>query len=121
MSLDPQQLEQVFFNVLLNASQAMDYAGTITIRTMLNGDAVQVTIRDSGPGTPEQVAADIFKPFFTTRAQGTGLGLAIVNKIVQAHQGTSDASRASAGGAEFRIRLPVAPEIPGGPAEIAHP
>jgi two-component system sensor histidine kinase HydH len=121
MSLDPQQLEQVFFNVLLNASQAMNYVGTITIRTMLNGDAVQVTIRDSGPGIPEQVAADIFKPFFTTRAQGTGLGLAIVNKIVQAHQGTIDASRASAGGAEFRIRLPVAPEIPGGPAEIAHP
>jgi len=107
MNVDPQQLEQVFFNILLNASQAMDYAGTITICTTLNGDAVQVTIGDSGPGVPEQVAADIFKPFFTTRAQGTGLGLAIVNKIIQAHQGTIDAGRASEGGAEFRIRLPV--------------
>jgi two-component system sensor histidine kinase HydH len=117
VSVDPQQLEQVFFNVLLNASQAMEHSGMIDIRTEMNLESVQVTIRDSGPGIPEKAAADIFKPFYTTRAQGTGLGLAIVNKIVQAHQGTIDAGRSPEGGAEFRIRLPLTQDLPSEPAE----
>jgi signal transduction histidine kinase len=98
-------MKQVFFNVLLNASQAMDYEGTVTIGTRLEVGRVRVTIRDSGPGLPGDAAETIFEPFYTTRAQGTGLGLAIVKKIVQAHHGEVEAATGPHGGAEFRIHL----------------
>jgi two-component system sensor histidine kinase HydH len=107
--VDPEQLEQVFFNVILNACQAMDLKGTITITIGSVGDHVRVSVRDSGAGIPEDVILRIFEPFFTTRTQGTGLGLAIVHKIVQDHGGTIDAVTPGdgAGGTEIVIQLPV--------------
>ena len=105
--VDPEQMEQVFFNVLLNACQAMNREGTITITTGKAEEYVSVSVRDTGAGIPEDVIAKIFQPFFTTRAKGTGLGLAIVHKIIQDHGGTIQALPPADGGpgTEIVIRL----------------
>jgi len=106
VQVDPRQLEQVFYNLLLNAAQAMDRRGAVVISTELADGQVEIKVRDTGPGLPPEACEKLFKPFYTTRTEGTGLGLAIVKKIVVAHGGTVDASDSPAGGAEFRIRLP---------------
>lgn len=107
--VDPEQMEQVFFNVLLNACQAMDLNGTITITTGSTGGHIIVSVRDTGSGIPEDVTPHMFEPFFTTRAKGTGLGLAIVHKIIHDHGGSIRAVPPTDGGAgtEIVIRLPV--------------
>jgi two-component system, sporulation sensor kinase E len=106
LEIDPAQIEQVVFNILLNAYQAMDGNGRVTVETRTDAEHATVTIRDTGRGIPEDVARSMFKPFFTTRAKGTGLGLAIVRNIVQGHRGTIEARNAVGGGAEVVIRLP---------------
>ena len=107
--VDPEQMEQVFFNVLLNAGQAMNLNGTITITTGSTGGHIIVSVRDTGSGIPEDVTPHMFEPFFTTRAKGTGLGLAIVRKIIHDHGGSVRAvSPADEGaGTEIVIRLPA--------------
>jgi two-component system sensor histidine kinase HydH len=107
LNVDPEQMQQVMFNVLLNASQAMGYEGAMTVGTRLDDTRATVTVSDSGPGIAEDTIDNIFEPFYTTRAQGTGLGLAIVKKIVQSHRGTVEALASSQGGAEFQIHLPL--------------
>ncbi len=107
LPLDSRQIEQVFVNIFLNAFQAVDFEGTVTIATRKNGAAVEVSVRDTGPGVPEKAMESLFKPFFTTRAQGTGLGLAIVRNIVEAHGGSVRAASPPGGGAEFTVRLPL--------------
>jgi len=106
--LDAAQMQQVLYNVLLNACQAMDYRGRLTIATELRDSSAVIEVRDSGPGIPEGAVDSIFEPFYTTRTEGTGLGLAIVKKIVQAHGGSIHAGPGPEGGAEFRISLPLA-------------
>jgi len=105
--LDPSKIEQVLYNLLLNALQMMEYEGTITVGTAVEEDRVSITVRDTGPGIPVEVGHEIFKPFVTTRTTGTGLGLAIVRKIIDAHDGSVDASTLEEGGAEFRVFLPI--------------
>jgi len=107
LRVDPQSIEQVLFNILLNAFQAVDYRGRITVTTRANGAAARIAIRDTGPGIPVGIEERIFKPFFTTRAQGCGLGLAIVRNLVQAHGGSIRAATPPGGGAEFTITLPT--------------
>jgi PAS domain S-box-containing protein len=109
VNLDPARIEQVLYNLLLNAAQMMTDGGTITISTGLEQGMATVMVQDTGPGIPEEVGRDIFKPFVTTRTSGTGLGLAIVKKIIEAHQGSIEAYSRAEGGAEFRIRLPLQP------------
>jgi len=107
LPLDRGQMEQVFYNILLNASQVMEFDGTITVTTELEAAAVKVTVLDNGPGIAAEMLDRMFKPFVSSRVQGTGLGLAIVRKIVLAHNGSIEASNVSGGGAEFRLRLPL--------------
>ncbi|MBD3866985.1 MAG: PAS domain S-box protein [Acidobacteria bacterium] len=109
VQVDPELMEQVFFNVLLNSCQAMDLNGAITITTGKAGNHVSVSVRDTGAGIPDDVIARIFEPFFTTRAKGTGLGLAIVNKIIHDHGGTIRAVPPADGGSgtEVVIQLPA--------------
>jgi signal transduction histidine kinase len=108
---DAVRLSQLFTNLIQNAAQAMPQGGSLILRlkaVRLHGDrAVQVEIEDSGAGIPKEVIESIFKPFFTTRAEGTGLGLAICARIVEQHQGKIKALNSPAGGAIFRVTLPV--------------
>lgn len=104
-------INQVFMNILTNAAQAISGEGTIdvTIQTVDDGAAIQVTIADSGPGIPEDVMEKITDPFFTTKevGEGTGLGLWISENIVRAHGGEMTFVSAPGQGATFTIQLPV--------------
>ena len=108
---DVVRLSQLFTNLIQNAIQAMPQGGELTLRlksVRLHGDrAVQIEIKDSGTGIPEEVINRIFQPFFTTRAEGTGLGLSICSRIVEQHHGKIRALNSPSGGAIFRVTLPV--------------
>ena len=112
---DQHQLTQLFTNLLMNAYEAMEGRGnvTITARTLRvddgseGRDSVVVELTDEGPGMPQDVADRVFNPFFTTKPQGSGLGLAIVRKIVDAHDGSIDLETAPGRGTLIRVTLPV--------------
>jgi len=109
--VDPKQIQQVFLNLILNAIQAMQNGGVLTIKTALVQENVQkwvtVTISDTGQGIPEQILGKIFTPFFTTKAQGTGLGLAICHKLVTQQGGTIRVESKDGKGTDFYIQLPA--------------
>jgi signal transduction histidine kinase len=114
--VDPKQIQQVLLNLILNALQAMQNGGVLTVRTELaEADGKQwarVAIADTGPGIPAQLLPKIFTPFFTTKAQGTGLGLAICHKLVTQHGGRLDVASEDGKGTIFTVDLPLA-EITG--------
>jgi two-component system, NtrC family, sensor histidine kinase HydH len=115
--VDPQQIEQVLLNLVLNAIQASPAGTRVTIREAIEGPDLLIDVLDEGPGVPEEHRSRIFSPFFTTREKGTGLGLAIANRIVTAHGGDIEALQdASRPGGWFRVRLPIAGPPPGPPA-----
>ena len=105
----PNQINQVFMNLLVNASQAIDGKGTITIRTFREGDIVNVQFSDSGVGIPPDNLARIFDPGFTTKGVGvgTGLGLSICFKIAQDHGGRIDVKSEIGRGSTFTVQLPI--------------
>lgn len=109
----PSQLNQVFLNLLVNASHAIKQDGQITIETRFIEQTNQVTIRitDNGAGIPDAILSKIFDPFFTTKevGTGTGLGLSISYSIVEAHQGSIEVDTSFALGTSFLITLPVSP------------
>jgi signal transduction histidine kinase len=102
---DPSQLEQVFLNICLNACQAMDGHGRLSIRTFEEEGRVKVEIADDGPGIPPEVRPHLFKPFFTTKREGNGLGLAISARIVAEHGGHIGYRCPPEGGTVFEISL----------------
>jgi signal transduction histidine kinase len=105
----PGELQQVLFNVMLNAAQAMEGRGRIEVATERAGDGrIRVRIRDTGPGIPEENLQRVFEPFYTTKApgEGTGLGLAICYEIVHELGGTLAASNHPDGGACMELVLP---------------
>jgi signal transduction histidine kinase len=106
---DPGQLNQVFMNVLANACDAVPDGGNVWIATRTDGDMAEITIRDDGPGIPQEVREHIFDPFFTTKdvGHGTGLGLAISHQVVTAHGGRIDVDSTPGAGATVRIRVPL--------------
>jgi PAS domain S-box-containing protein len=114
---DIQQLNHLFMNIILNAAQAMDGHGELSIRTRLAeaGHQVIIDIADTGPGIPEEALPHIFEPFFTTKEEGkgTGLGLSLVYGIVKSHDGDIVAANRPEGGAVFTIILPVNPSAAG--------
>jgi signal transduction histidine kinase len=105
----PFQLNQVFMNMLVNAAQAIDTQGTITIRTGTSGDEVWVEFTDTGHGIQPENLDRIFEPFFTTKAvgKGTGLGLSLSYSIVQKHHGRIHVASEIGKGTTFRIFLPI--------------
>jgi signal transduction histidine kinase len=109
--VDPKQIQQVFLNLILNALQAMQNDGVLTVRTALvekeGKKWARVSIADTGPGIPAQILSKIFTPFFTTKAQGTGLGLAICHKLVTQHGGELSVVSEDDRGTEFTVDLPV--------------
>jgi signal transduction histidine kinase len=112
---DQHQLMQLFTNLLINAYEAMEGRGRISItgeRVRLEDGsegrpAVRVEVADTGPGIPPDVADKVFDPFFSTKSQGSGLGLAIVRKIVDAHDGRIDLRTVPGQGTTIRVTLPV--------------
>jgi signal transduction histidine kinase len=119
---DRHQLCQVFTNLIVNAFEALEGHGQITITatsglsddehahvgdTAAPARTIIVQVTDDGPGVAPELADRIFNPFFTTKAQGSGLGLAIVRKIVDAHDGRIDIHSAPGRGTRFTVTLPV--------------
>jgi signal transduction histidine kinase len=103
---DPDQLEQVFLNICLNACQALGQSGgRIVVRSRITEGRVVVDVEDSGPGIPEHVRPNLFKPFFTTKREGNGLGLAISARIVAEHGGNIGYRCPAGGGTVFTITL----------------
>jgi len=105
---NPQQLDQVFINILINASHAIEESGTITIKTYAKDDNVYVEIIDDGRGIPDDAIGKIFDPFYTTKevGKGTGLGLSIVYRIVQEHNGEIDVKSQEGKGTTFTLKFP---------------
>ncbi|HEU4386784.1 MAG TPA: ATP-binding protein, partial [Blastocatellia bacterium] len=107
----PDQLRQVFLNLILNAQQSIEKTGTIEIKTWLTDaetdPSVVLEITDSGSGISNDDLPRIFEPFYSTRRDGTGLGLWVSQNIMRQHGGSLEVGASGPRGARFRIRLPV--------------
>ncbi|MDH4217772.1 MAG: cache domain-containing protein [Candidatus Aminicenantes bacterium] len=112
---DSAQLQQVFMNIILNAAEAMDGKGILTIKAYLerDGNHINVEFTDTGHGIKEEDKKRLFEPFFTTKevGMGTGLGLAISYSIIQKHEGTIKVTSQEGKGSTFTVILPVKREI----------
>ena len=112
---DAVQLQQVVLNLALNAMDAVQ-ASPRTREVVLgtsagSGGEVEIFVRDTGPGLSPEVRLRVFEPFFSTKTQGLGMGLAIVRSIVERHRGRVHAENEDAGGAVFRVQLPIADAV----------
>jgi signal transduction histidine kinase/CheY-like chemotaxis protein len=101
------QIQQIFFNLILNALDAMPDGGELRIAARAVTDGVEIIFEDSGPGIPEERRDNIFEPFFSTKEGGTGLGLTVSYNIATAHGGTLDLIEGHGSGACFRLFLPM--------------
>ena len=112
---DSSQLEQVFINIILNAVDAMQETGTLTIKTSQNDhrDHILVSFTDTGSGIEDADKTKLFEPFFTTKdvGVGTGLGLSISYSIIQKHHGTIEVQSRIGEGSSFTVKLPIKREI----------
>lgn len=111
IACDSQQLKQVFINIFMNAYEAMNGRGKLTIKTTTasfnNNPFVSISITDTGGGINPAFIDNIFNPFFTTKERGTGLGLAISNKIINNHNGHIDIENTVGRGVTFIVYLPL--------------
>jgi two-component system NtrC family sensor kinase len=108
---DPHQIQQVLLNLVINARDAMEACGTITIagRAVDDGSSVEMSVMDTGCGIPEDRLNDIFEPFYSTKgSEGHGLGLAAVQSVVERHGGRIEVQSKIDAGTTFRITLPAA-------------
>jgi signal transduction histidine kinase len=106
----PQELQQVFLNLVLNALQALGESGTIRIFTGKQGEFVFARVEDDGCGMEAEIRERIFDPFFTTKpvGEGTGLGLGIAYGIIRNHGGDISVESEPGRGSRFCVQLPVA-------------
>jgi signal transduction histidine kinase len=108
---DPEQLKEVFVNLMVNACEAMDGGGTINVREEvlndLGGEILVIRFTDDGTGISEAIQSKVLEPFFTTKDQGTGLGLSIAVRIVEQHGGRLTMASKEGQGTTFTIALPV--------------
>jgi signal transduction histidine kinase len=129
--VDPNQIEQVILNLMLNAFDAIPGNGTIMIKaenadlseqpngdgrasqptTLLSNKFIKITIEDSGRGIPAEIKENIFNPFFTTKSFGTGLGLSIVYQLIREHGGKIDVQSKVGKGTKFTIHLPAVSNV----------
>ena len=107
---DPNQINQVLLNLLLNAIQSMDKPGTIHVSLENDDDAVLIAVADEGKGIAPENLPNIFRPFFTTKGHGTGLGLSLARRIVEAHGGQIDVTSEVGKGTRFQVRLSIVRE-----------
>lgn len=111
---DESQIRQIIMNLCINAIHAMEKGGLLTIATQARTEEVVLSLRDTGPGIPEDIKDKIFLPFFTTKDvdMGTGLGLSVVHGIVKSHRGRIKVVSDAGKGAEFKVYLPMKREQP---------
>jgi signal transduction histidine kinase len=105
---DPGQINQVLLNLLLNAIQSMDKAGTVKVTLQqLDDNTVSISVKDEGKGISPDHLPNIFRPFFTTKGHGTGLGLSLARRMVESHGGTIDVTSTFGKGSQFTVELPI--------------
>jgi signal transduction histidine kinase len=109
--LDPEQFQQVFLNITLNAIQSMHDGGTLEIDVDKKDDMIEFSFKDSGIGIPSENKKNLFKPFFTTKSTGTGLGLSICKNIIDQHGGSIEVTSQPNKGSIFIIRTPLKEHI----------
>jgi len=107
LNIDPDRMTQCLLNLYLNAIEAMEDGGTLTVQCGADGhDGIRITIADTGQGISADQLDKIFDPYFTTKSKGTGLGLAIVYKIIEAHRGRINVESVSGQGTMMTIKIP---------------
>lgn len=109
INLHPDQISQVWTNLIVNAVQAMDNSGTLTIGVKQEDGHILVSIQDTGKGIPKDIQQKIFDPFFTTKVsgEGTGLGLDIIKRILDDHQAQISFDSTVGVGTTFYVKLPI--------------
>lgn len=114
MSADPVQIQQVVVNLIRNAVEAMRDSGQgeIIVSTRVRDDALEIRVDDSGPGIAPELMDSLFDAFVSSKPSGMGVGLSISRTIVEAHGGKLSAANREAGGASFRVALPLAGNLP---------
>jgi signal transduction histidine kinase len=103
---DSGQIHQVVLNLILNAIQATEPGGAVTIEFDENEDSARISVHDTGKGIPPEILSNIFRPFFTTKGEGTGLGLSLAKRIVEDHAGHIEVESRLGQGSRFTIVLP---------------
>jgi signal transduction histidine kinase len=111
VQLDKGQIQQSIINLIINAIEATDAGGNISISTACQPQrgTIEIAVRDTGEGISETDLVRIFDPFYTTKDNGNGLGLAITHGIIEQHNGTIDVDSQSGQGTTFTIKLPMTP------------
>ena len=107
ITADPNELEQIFTNLFLNALDAMCHGGCLTIEIFEKNSRVIVRVSDSGSGIAEDVLPSIFEPFFSTKNRGTGMGLPVAQRIARMYEGTMEVEFTSPEGTTFRLEFPA--------------
>ena len=109
--IDPHLIEEILLNLINNAAEAMknmERDKKIEVSSSREENFVLVRIADSGPGVPIELRSKVFEPFYTTKKEGTGIGLSLVDRIVRDHGGSIAVETSKWGGAEFKIKIPIA-------------
>jgi two-component system NtrC family sensor kinase len=109
---DPNQINQVLLNLILNAIQSMEKPGTIRVTLEQDEDLAVILVSDEGKGIAPENLSQIFRPFFTTKGHGTGLGLSLARRMVESHGGNITVTSEVGTGTEFAVRLPIARSLP---------
>jgi len=107
IAVDALQIQQVFYNIAINAIAAIDKSGRFKIKTNLKGDFVEISFADTGCGIPKENLTKIFDPLFSTKAKGTGLGLSVCRSLVEGHGGKIEVESEVDKGTTFTVRLPI--------------
>ena len=110
VGMDPVHLRQVLWNLLLNAAEAIEGEGTITVAVQpIRPSRVEIRIQDTGCGIPQELLESIFDPFFTTKAEGTGLGLSMVHRLLESYDGYLQVDSQPGSGSLFTLTLKTIP------------
>lgn len=115
VAVDGQQVHQAILNLVINAVQALERGGRVSLEVRRTADRISVRVEDDGPGIDESSLARVFEPFYTTKARGTGLGLSIAFQIADQHGGDLRVENVQGGGARFYFEVPLVPVEAVGP------